>query len=89
MGSNEAIKHAVSAGLGLGIVSLHSIKLELEANTLVILDVDDFPIMRHWHIVKRKGKRLLPAVKQFQDFMIKESKKYEESYQSFLPESVT
>lgn len=84
MGSNEAIKHAVTAGLGLGFVSLHSIKLELEANKLVILDVNQLPIQRYWHIVKRKGKRLLPAAKQFQDFMIKESKVYEESYKPFL-----
>lgn len=84
MGSNEAIKHAVTAGLGLGIVSLHSIKLELEANKLVILDVQQFPIQRHWHIVKRKGKHLLPAAKEFQDFIIEESKAYAESYQSFL-----
>ncbi len=84
MGSNEAIKHAVSAGLGLGIVSLHSLKLELESNKLVILDVNGLPIQRYWHIVKRKGKRLLPAVKQFQDFMIKESSAYEESYHQFL-----
>jgi len=84
MGSNEAIKHAVIAGLGLGIVSLHSIKLELEAKKLVILDVNRLPIQRHWHIVKRKDKKLPPAAKQFQDFMIKESKKYARSYDPFL-----
>lgn len=84
MGSNEAIKHAVHAGLGLGIVSLHSIKLELEANQLVILDVNQMPIQRYWHIVKRKGKHLLPAAKEFQDFMIKEAKAYADSYKQFL-----
>ena len=84
MGSNEAIKHAVSAGLGLGLVSLHSIKLELEAKKLVILDVNQLPIKRHWHIVKIKDKQLLPAAKQFQDYMIEESKKYAKSYEPFL-----
>ncbi len=84
MGSNEAIKHAVIAGLGLGIVSLHSIKLELEANKLVILDVNQLPIKRYWHIVKRTSKRLLPAAKQFEDFMVKESKEYAESYKHFM-----
>lgn len=84
MGSNEAIKHAVHAGLGLGIVSLHSIKLELEAEKLVILDVNQMPIPRYWHIVKRKGKHLLPAAKEFQDFMIKEAKVYADSYKPFL-----
>ena len=84
IGGNEAIKHAVIAGLGLGIVPLHSIKLELEANKLVILDINQLPIKRYWHIVKIKDKQLRPAVKKFQDYMIKESKKYEKSYEPFL-----
>ena len=84
LGSNEAIKHAVSAGLGIGVVSLHSILLELEANKLVILDVTDFPINRYWHIVKRKGKHLHPAAKKFQDFIIKESVLYMDSYKQFI-----
>lgn len=84
MGSNEAIKHAVIAGLGLGIVSLHTLKLELEAEKLTILDVEHFPLQRYWHIVRRKGKHLLPAVAQFQKFMVKEAKRYAEGYQQFL-----
>lgn len=84
LGSNEAIKHATSAGLGIGIVSLHSILLELEANKLIILDVVDFPINRYWHIVKRKGKHLHPAAKKFQDFILKESILYMDSYKQFI-----
>ncbi len=84
LGSNEAIKHAVSAGLGIGIVSLHSILLELEAKKLVILDVVDFPINSYWHIVKRKGKHLHPAAKEFQDFILKESILYMDSYKQFI-----
>jgi DNA-binding transcriptional LysR family regulator len=84
MGSNEAIKHAVTAGLGLGIVSLHTIKLELEAHKLVILDVEDFPIMRYWHLVRRTGKHLLPAVARFQDFILEEAKIYAKDYERFI-----
>ena len=84
LGSNEAIKHAVAAGLGIGVVSLHSILLELEADKLVILDVVDFPIDRYWHIVKRKGKHLHPAAKEFEDFIIKESSLYMDSYKQFI-----
>jgi DNA-binding transcriptional LysR family regulator len=84
MGSNEAIKHAVIAGLGLGIVSLHTLKLELEAEKLTILNVEHFPLQRYWHIVRRKGKHLLPAVAQFQKFMVQEAKRYAEGYQQFL-----
>jgi len=58
MSSNEAIKQGVEAGLGLGIVSLHTLSMELALKRLVILDVVKFPIMRYWHIVHRSGKRL-------------------------------
>ncbi len=84
MGSNEAIKNAVIAGLGLGIVSLHSIKLELEAEKLCILNIEGFPIIRHWHIVRRKGKYLLPAANEFIDFIIREAKIYAEDFNRFL-----
>lgn len=84
MGSNEAIKNAVIAGLGLGIVSLHSIKLELEAGKLLILNVEGLPIIRHWHIVRRKGKYLLPAAREFMDFIIHEAKIYAKDFNRFL-----
>ena len=58
MSSNEAIKQAVQAGLGLGILSLHTIGVELETKWLKVLDVKGFPIMRHWYVVHRKDKRL-------------------------------
>ena len=53
MRSNETIKHAVEAGLGLGIVSMHTIQPELDSGRLVVLNVGNFPIQRHWHIVMR------------------------------------
>ena len=70
MTSNEAIKQAVEAGLGLGIVSLHTIELELETGRLKILNVEDFPIQRHWYIIQRKGKRLSPAAIAFKQFVL-------------------
>ncbi len=72
MTSNSAIKHAVEAGLGLGIVSIHTLELELEAGRLVLLDVDGFPILRHWYLVTRKGKRLPPVAQAFFDFLMGE-----------------
>lgn len=68
--SNEALKQAVQAGLGLGIVSVHTIELELEARRLVVLDVEQFPIMRHWYVVTRKGKRLSPIALAFKEFVL-------------------
>jgi DNA-binding transcriptional LysR family regulator len=76
MTSNEAIKQAVEAGLGLGIVSLHTIELELETNRLRILDVKDFPIQRHWYILQRKGKQLSPAAMEFKQFVLKEAGRF-------------
>jgi len=70
MTSNEAIKQAVEAGLGLGIVSIHTLALELEARWLVVLDVREFPILRHWYVVQRQGKRLSPVAQAFKDFVI-------------------
>lgn len=74
--SNSAIKHAVEAGLGLGIVSIHTLELELDAKRLCILDVEDFPILRHWHVVHRKGKRLPPIARAFLDFLKGEEGKH-------------
>ena len=74
MNENEAIKQAVQAGMGLGVVSIHTIELELETHRLVILDVEDFPIMRHWYLVHRREKRLQPITQAFKDFVLKEGK---------------
>lgn len=76
MSSNEAIKQAVEAGLGLGIVSIHTLELELETKRLVVLDVEDFPIIRHWHIVQRSGKRLSPVAQAFKQFVLEEAEHF-------------
>lgn len=74
MSSNEAIKQAVQAELGLGIVSRHTIDMELETGRLVVLAVESFPIIRHWYIVHRQGKRLSTAAESFRLFILQESK---------------
>lgn len=73
MTSNEAIKQAVEAGLGLGIVSIHTLELELETRRLVILDVKEMPILRHWYVVHRRGKRLSPVAEAFRQFVLSEA----------------
>lgn len=73
MSTNEAIKQAVQAGMGLGVVSIHTIALELETRRLVVLDVESFPILRHWYVVHRKGKRLSAVAQAFKDFLLKEA----------------
>ena len=73
MSSNEAIKQAVQAGLGLGIVSIHTVALELEMKRLAVLDVESFPIMRHWFIVHRVNKRLSLISLAFKKFLLDEA----------------
>lgn len=75
MTRNEAIKQAVRAGMGLGVVSTHTIELELETKRLVVLDVEGFPLQRHWYMVYRKGKRLSPPARAFHDFVLAESQR--------------
>lgn len=73
MTSNEAIKQAVVAGLGFGVVSLHTLELELLARRLAVLEVAQFPIMRRWYVVHRQGKRLSPLAAAFKSFLIREA----------------
>lgn len=76
MRSNETIKHAVGAGLGLGVVSMHTIQPELDSGRLVILKVENFPIRRHWYVVMRKGKRLSPIAREFKSFVMAEAPRF-------------
>jgi LysR family transcriptional regulator, low CO2-responsive transcriptional regulator len=73
METNEAIKQAVQAGMGLGILSLHSIELELETKRLVVLNVEHFPLLRHWFVVHRSNKRLSSAALAFKAFLLEPS----------------
>jgi DNA-binding transcriptional LysR family regulator len=70
LGSNEAIKHAVGSGLGLSIVSMHSLT-EYDLKSLVsILTINDFPIKSQWHIVTLKGKKFSPIAQIFHDHLL-------------------
>lgn len=73
MNKNEAIKQAVEAGLGLGVVSLHTVQAELASGQLCVLDVQGFPLMRQWYLVQREGKRLSPAAHAFTQLVLKEA----------------
>ncbi len=73
LGSSEAIKQAVLAGLGIAVLSLHSLQLELDTGKLVVLDVEEFPVKRRWYAVHLKGKRLSLVARTFLDFILSES----------------
>ena len=75
LASNETIKQAVMAGMGLAFLSLHTVGLELAAGKLVRLDVRGTPVTRDWHVVSRKGKRLSPLAESFRNFLSEEGAK--------------
>ena len=68
LGSNEAIKHAVIGGLGVAILSLHTLVLDGADGPLGVLDVEGFPIERKWYLAHPQDKELSPMVKAFLDF---------------------
>jgi DNA-binding transcriptional LysR family regulator len=76
MNTNGAIKQGVEEGLGLGIVSIHTLERELEGRRLVVLDVESFPIMRQWFMVHRAGKRLSAIATQFAEFVRQEAHRF-------------
>lgn len=70
MGSNETIKQAVMAGLGIAFISAHTIEAEVETGRLIILDVAGMPIRRQWFAVTRADRVLAPAMAAFKAFLL-------------------
>ena len=71
--TNEAIKQAVMAGLGLGFLSMHTIGLELDHGLISLLDVQGAPVVRAWNVVHMQAKLLSPAAESFRYFMLEEA----------------
>jgi len=69
MSSNETIKQAVIAGLGIAFISAHTVATELDERRLVTLDVDGLPVIRQWFVLARKDKVLLPPAQAMFDFL--------------------
>jgi DNA-binding transcriptional LysR family regulator len=70
MASNETIKQAVMAGMGISFISRHTIDLELHTQRLVILDVRGTPVIRQWHVAHLAKKRLSPTAAAFKEFVL-------------------
>ncbi len=65
IGSNETIKQAVMAGLGLALISAHTVAFELETRRLAILEVEGLPVRRTWFIARHARRTPLPAIRAF------------------------
>jgi DNA-binding transcriptional LysR family regulator len=76
MDSNETIKQAVIAGLGIAFISQHTVSHELEEGRLVALKVAGLPMIRQWHAIRRTDKILLPPAQAMLDFLGKEGSHY-------------
>ncbi|MCW5654524.1 LysR family transcriptional regulator [Hydrogenophaga sp.] len=76
MSSNETIKQAVMAGMGISFLSLHTIGLELEHQLIAVLDVEGTPIVRAWNVVHTLSKLLSPAAESFRYFMLERAEGY-------------
>ncbi|MGH8137264.1 MAG: LysR substrate-binding domain-containing protein [Steroidobacteraceae bacterium] len=68
--SNETIKQAVMAGMGISFISAHTVGLELAARKLVSLDVVGLPIVRDWYVIHLREKRLSPIAAAFRSFLL-------------------
>jgi len=68
LGGNETIKQAVMAGLGIALISAHTVTAELGDGRLVALKASGLPVVRQWFVVRHQSKRLLPVAKELWDF---------------------
>lgn len=74
LSTNETIKQAILAGLGVSILSHHTLGLDTEQPRLAVLDVEGFPIALHWHFVYPVGKQVSAVARAFMDLVRNEGK---------------
>lgn len=74
LGSNEAIKQAIVGGLGISVLSAHTLTLEGPSSQLTVLDVEQFPIERYWYAVYPNGKQLSIVARTFLDYLLTEGR---------------
>ena len=74
--SNETIKQAVMAGLGIAFISAHTIAAEIGDGRLAILDVAGLPEIRQWFVVRPATKRMMPAASSLRDFLVAEGQRF-------------
>jgi DNA-binding transcriptional LysR family regulator len=76
MSSNESIKQAVMAGMGVALLSLHTIGLELDHRLIATPECEGLPVMRRWHVVNNLAKTLSPAAEAFRYFILERGEAY-------------
>ena len=76
MASNETIKQAVIAGMGLSFLSLHTLGLELDNRLIALLPIAGAPVVRAWTVVHTLAKLLSPAAEAFRYFVLEHGEDY-------------
>lgn len=69
LGSNEAIKQAILGGLGISVLSQHTLTLEKDTGLFAILDVEDLPIQRNWYAIYPAGKQPSVVARTFLEYL--------------------
>ncbi len=82
MNSNESIKQAVMAGMGLAFISLHTVSLEHQTGHLVLLNAAGLPVSRNWFVIKLAGHPLSPSAMALEKFIRDEAPTF---MQTLLP----
>lgn len=72
LGSNEAIKQAIAGGLGISVLSAHTLTLDSPNSQLTVLDVEQFPIDRYWYAVYPTDKQLSIVARTFLEYLLSE-----------------
>ncbi|MEW5771475.1 MAG: LysR substrate-binding domain-containing protein [Pseudomonadota bacterium] len=72
LGSNEAVKQAILGGLGISALSRHALTLH-QPGQFAVLDVEGFPIRRHWYAVYPAGRQLSVVARAFLDYLLRQN----------------
>ena len=89
MSSNETIKQAVIAGMGISFLSLHTIGLEVRSGLMHVLAVEGTPVIRSWNVVHLLSKVLSPAAEAFRYFIIETGEEFLVAHDTPLLKDVT
>jgi LysR family transcriptional regulator, low CO2-responsive transcriptional regulator len=76
MASNETIKQAVIAGMGVSFLSLHTVGLERKAGLLAVPDIEGLPVLKRWYVVNTLAKTLSPPAEAFRYFVLEEGERF-------------
>jgi hypothetical protein len=83
LGSNESVKQTVMAGMGVSLLSLHTLELELRTGEIGLLDINGTPVMRSWHLVNMNAKKPVAGGGGVRQFLLEHTHTYLEK--TFAP----